>query len=74
MRPLTKRQETALVLGAYWGISQSTEGSMPSLAGRGFAERYRHTEHGRSYVDWRITDAGRAEAARIRTRDAAAKP
>ena len=65
-RALTARQKTHLQLAAMGFFSVRVERTCPSLERRGLVERYRHTEHGRSYVDWRITEAGRAEAKRLR--------
>lgn len=67
-RPLTEQQERRLILADHGIISTSTARSMPSLERRGLAERYRETDGGVSHVYWRITDAGRAEAQRIRER------
>jgi DNA-binding HxlR family transcriptional regulator len=55
-RPLTKKQKAALIMMP--GVYRWTQGSLPSLERRGLVERYRHTEYGRSYVDWRLTEAG----------------
>lgn len=73
MTPLTGQQERRLVIAAYHGVTGTVERSAPSLARRGLMERWRHVEHGRSVVDWRVTDAGHAEAARIRARDLEAR-
>lgn len=70
-RPLTEQQERRLVIAAFYGITQSVERSMPSLERRGLAEKYWETYNGRRVRDWRVTDAGRAEAERIRARDRA---
>jgi DNA-binding MarR family transcriptional regulator len=66
VRPLTERQERALLIADGFGVTRTVERSMPSLARRGLAEKYRKVEGGRSYVYWRLTDVGRAEVARIR--------
>ncbi len=73
VRPLTERQKRALLLADAIGVTRTVERSMPSLAGRGLAEKYRQADSGRSYVYWRLTEAGRAEAARIR-QERQAKP
>ena len=64
-RPLTKKQETALIMMP--GIYRWTQGSLPSLERRGLVERFRHTKYGRSVVDWRLTEAGTAEAQALRS-------
>jgi DNA-binding MarR family transcriptional regulator len=64
-RPLTEQQRIRLMIAAFYGITLTVERSMPSLARRGLAERYHYTEHGRRYAEWRLTDAGRAEARRL---------
>jgi DNA-binding MarR family transcriptional regulator len=68
-RPLSEQQERRLVLAAHGFISSSTERSMPSLEKRGLVEKYSETYNGRRCYNWRVTDAGRAEAERIRARD-----
>jgi DNA-binding MarR family transcriptional regulator len=68
-RPLSKQQETRLVLAARGFISSSTERSMPSLARRGLVEKYWETYNGRRCYNWRVTDAGHAEARRISARE-----
>lgn len=65
-RPLTERQERALLIADGFGVTQTAERSMPSLARRGLAEKYRKVEGGVSHVYWRLTEAGRTDAARIR--------
>jgi DNA-binding MarR family transcriptional regulator len=65
-RALTARQRTALAVAVYHGVTQSVEGSMPSLARRGLMARERRAEHGRSVVYWVPTDAGRELAGQIR--------
>lgn len=71
-RPLTEQQQRRLCTAAFYGITSQVERSLPSLEKRGLVERYRHTEHGRSIVDWRVTDTGLAEAKRIRAAQRAA--
>ena len=68
-RPLSEQQERRLVLAARGWISSSTARSMPSLERRGLVERYWEKCNGRRVYNWRATDAGRAEAERIRARD-----
>ena len=63
-RPLTKKQKTALIMMP--GVYQWTQGSLPSLERRGLVERFRHTEYGRSVVDWRLTEAGAEMSATLR--------
>lgn len=65
-RPLTAQQERRLVIAATYGITQSIEGSMPSLARRGLMERSR-------VAGWRVTEAGRAEVDRIQAARKAAQ-
>ncbi len=68
-RPLSRQQETRLVLAAAGFISSGTERSMPSLARRGLVEKYWETYNGRRCYNWRVTEAGRAEAQQIRARE-----
>lgn len=68
-RPLSRQQETRLVIAAFYGITRSVERSMPSLERRGLAEKYWEVDSGRRWRNWRVTEAGRAEAERIRARD-----
>lgn len=63
-RALTERQQAALIMLP--NVYSWTEGSMPSLARRGLVERYSTVTRGRRYNDWRLTEAGHSEAARIR--------
>ena len=70
-RPLSRQQETRLVLAAAGFITRNAERSLPSLERRGLAEKYWETGNGRRWRMWRLTDAGRAEAQRIRARDKA---
>lgn len=63
MRPLTARQESALIMMP--DVYLWTQGSLPSLAGRGLVERYHVTEHGRRITRWRLTPAGEAERQRV---------
>jgi DNA-binding PadR family transcriptional regulator len=72
-RPLSRQQETRLVIAAFYGITRSVERSMPSLERRGLAEKYWDTSNGHRWRMWRVTEAGRAEAQRISARDKAAK-
>jgi DNA-binding MarR family transcriptional regulator len=72
-RPLTERQERALLIADGFGVTQTAARSMPSLAGRGLAEKYRDAAGGVSHVYWRLTEAGRTEAARVRQERAAAE-
>lgn len=67
-RPLTERQTSALTLLHLMGfISTHTSKSMPSLQRRGFVEGYRDWSNGcAGHKRWRITEAGHAEAERIR--------
>jgi hypothetical protein len=66
MRELTARQQLALSIAVYYGVTHSISGSMPSLAKRGLMARERRTDHGVSHVYWVPTDAGCALAAQIR--------
>ncbi len=63
-RQLTERQKRALIMMP--SIYRWTEGSLPSLAGRGLVERYTYTEHGRRVINWRLTEAGKPIAAALR--------
>jgi hypothetical protein len=63
-RPLTKRQQNALIMMP--NVYLWTEGSLPSLLRRGLVERERVVEHGRAHWAWRLTEAGAEVADALR--------
>jgi hypothetical protein len=71
-RPLTERQRMALSLFAFGHLSHRSSASMPSLERRGLVRSWRDWSSGcAGYKCWEITDAGRAEAAKIQAEDRA---
>jgi hypothetical protein len=71
-RPLTERQQTALAIAAFYGVTRSVEGRMPALERRGLVHRTWVVSGGPRYRDWEVTDAGLAEAKRLRRERVAA--
>ena len=69
-RPLSVRQERALLAAARGFVSLYTKASMPSLVSRGLVRRETSWEGGRRRFTFTLTDDGRVAAAAIRQRGA----